>query len=179
MISASRKSDVRNAASDSIALSLAALAAYLLTTSTLSFMSASRNDVLLGGLWGTVATVFVFRFAVAATVAAAVQRITATIVSFALCELYLISFPFNPFGLAVLIAAGTFILLGMRRPDAVVLTSITTTVVMVAVAIDGTDAWKQPLLRLVDTAIGTFVAFSALSLQPKRLRAGPAQTRQQ
>jgi hypothetical protein len=45
----------------------------------------------------------------------------------------------------------------LDRRDAIVATAVTTTVVMVGAALSPQDAWRQPLLRLGDTALGIVV----------------------
>ena len=56
--------------------------------------------------------------------------------------------------MAVLIGVGTVVMMLLGRRDDIVTTGITTTVVMVVVAISPQEAWKQPLLRLLDTIVG-------------------------
>jgi hypothetical protein len=46
------------------------------------------------------------------------------------------------------------IMMSLGRRDDIVTTGITTTVVMVVVAMSPQDAWRQPLLRLIDTVVG-------------------------
>jgi hypothetical protein len=48
----------------------------------------------------------------------------------------------------------------LGRRDDIILTGITTTVVMVVVAIDPNEPWRQPLLRLVDTVVGIIVGLT-------------------
>jgi hypothetical protein len=48
---------------------------------------------LLGRMWAAVATVFVFRKSRASALSAGLARLIATCVSFALCLVYLLSFP--------------------------------------------------------------------------------------
>jgi multisubunit Na+/H+ antiporter MnhB subunit len=45
----------------------------------------------------------------------------------------------------------------LGRPDEVITTGITTAVVMVVAAISPDHAWKQPILRVVDTIVGVAV----------------------
>jgi uncharacterized membrane protein YccC len=119
--------------------------------------SVSRNDDLLGGMWAVVATIFVYRYSYEESAGAALSRMGATLLSFALCCIYLLFFPFRLWGLATLIGLGSFTMSLLRRPDDVITTGITTAVVMVVAAISPDHAWKQPLLRLVDTIIGVAV----------------------
>jgi uncharacterized membrane protein YccC len=137
-------------------MALACFVSYLVTTHVLSPFVA-EPDAFLGGMWATVATVFVFRETLASSLAAGISRLIATGVSFALCLAYLLVLPFHPAGLAALLGAGTLILMALGRRDDIVTTGITTTVVMVVAAMSSQDAWHQPLLRLADTVVGIAV----------------------
>ena len=143
-------------------LALAALVSYELTTRILTSAISSRDDQLLGGMWSVVATVFVCRESYKETVGAALSRTAATLLSFILCLGYLLLFPSSSWGMAVLIAIGSVILIMIQRPGDVITTSITTAVVMVVAAISPLHAWRQPILRLLDTLIGIAVAFTAV-----------------
>ena len=137
-------------------MAIACLISYSISTSVLSPF-VDKPDALLGGMWATVATVFVFRETRTNSLAAGISRLIATGVSFALCLAYLVIFPFHPVGLAALLGLGTAIMMRVGRRDDIVTTGITTVVVMVAAAISPQDAWHQPLLRLVDTLVGIAV----------------------
>ena len=114
----------------------------------------------LGGMWAAVATVFVFRDTRANSVSAGLSRLLATCVSFGLCLLYLLLFPFQPVGMAALIGIGTVVMMLLGRREDIVTTGITTTVVMVVAAMSPQDAWQQPLLRVVDTIVGIAVGIA-------------------
>ena len=116
-----------------------------------------RDSELLGGMWSAVATLFVYRASRGDSLSAGVSRLVATGVSFALCFPYLWFFPFTVPGLAALIGIGTLAMMLLGRQDDIVTTGITTVVVMVVAAISPTDAWLQPILRLVDTIVGVGV----------------------
>ena len=137
-------------------MALACFVSYGVTTHVLSPFVA-EPDAFLGGMWATVATVFVFRETRASSLAAGISRLIATGVSFALCLAYLLVLPFHPAGLAALLGAGTLILMALGRRDDIVTTGITTTVVMVVAALSPQNAWQQPLLRLADTVVGIAV----------------------
>jgi uncharacterized membrane protein YccC len=109
---------------------------------------------LLGGMWAVVATVFVFRESRASALSAGIERLVATCVSFTLCLVYLLLFPVTGPGMAVVIVLGTMGMLFMGRDDSVGTTGITSAVVLVAAAISPQHAWHQPILRLLDTAVG-------------------------
>jgi uncharacterized membrane protein YccC len=137
-------------------MALACLISYSIITYVLSPF-VDRPDALLGGMWATVATVFVFRETRASSLAAGVSRLIATGVSFALCLAYLLALPFHPAGLAALLGVGTLVMMYLGRRDDIVTTGITTTVVMVVAALSPQNAWQQPLLRLADTVVGIAV----------------------
>jgi uncharacterized membrane protein YccC len=116
-----------------------------------------RSSDLLGGMWAVIATIFVFRETGERTLSAGLHRLLATSVSFVLCLPYLCFFPFTPLGMSSLIFAGIIVMTLLGRRDDIILTGITTTVVMVVVAIEPDEAWRQPLLRLADTVVGIAV----------------------
>ncbi len=127
----------------SVTLSLLCVISYWLITHMLAQVFwVSRDDDLLGGMWAVVATIFVYRYSYEASAGAALSRMGATSLSFALCFIYLLFFPFHLWGLATLIGVGS---------------GITTAVVMVVAAISPDHAWKQPILRVVDTIVGVAV----------------------
>ena len=129
---------------------------YWTMTYALASMVGKDSD-LLGGMWSAVATLFVFRGSRDDSLSAGASRLVATGVSFALCLPYLWVFPFTIPGLAALIGVGTLAMMLLGRQDDIVTTGITTVVVMVVAAISPTDAWLQPILRLVDTIVGVGV----------------------
>ena len=144
------------------ALALSGAISYWLTTHLLGHaFSVSHDDDLLGGMWAVAATVFVHRYSYEQSVHAALSRMAATSVSFVLCLVYLLIFPFHLWGLAVLIGIGAVIVALLGRPDDTVTTGITTTVIMVVAALSPHDAWREPILRILDTLIGTAVGVAA------------------
>src|SRR5215831_15534921 len=157
-----RRAALRPALLHGGATALACLASYLLITRALATVhSVSRADDKLGGMWAVIATVFVYRLGYRESLGAAASRSVATALSFVLCLLYLLAFSFSPLGLALLIGAGTAILMLLGRDGDVVTTGITTAVVLVVAALAPTDAWEQPILRAVDTAAGIAVGLTA------------------
>jgi uncharacterized membrane protein YccC len=136
---------------------LCGLSYWLITHLLAQVFSVSRDDDLLGGMWAVVATVFVFRNGCEQSVRAALSRMAATSLSFALCFIYLLLFPFHFLGMAALVAIGAVVMSLLRRPDDIITTGITTTVVMVVAAMNPTDAWTQPILRTIDTIVGAAV----------------------
>lgn len=137
-------------------MAIACLIAYWIMTHILSRHVDEPSD-FLGGMWAVVATVFVFRETRLRSLSAGLARLIATCVSFALCLLYLLLFPFTPVGMAALIGIGTVAMAVLGRRDDIVTTGITTAVVMVVAAMSPADAWHQPLLRLADTMVGIAV----------------------
>jgi uncharacterized membrane protein YccC len=165
------KVEVRTAAVDSILLAVACLASYWLTTRMLSLAySVSRGDDELGGLWAVIATVFLFRDSYHKSLAAAVSRMAATLVSFALCLAYLAILPPSVWGLAILVGLSVLVVALIGRPEDEITAGITTAVVMVAAMLSPNDAWRQPILRLADTAIGVAVGLAAASVGLRAVR---------
>lgn len=78
--------------------------------------SLPRDDDLLGGMWAVIATIFVLRESYSSSIAAALSRMAATLVSFALCLTYLAFLPFHPWALAVLAGASTLAVSLSGRP---------------------------------------------------------------
>src|ERR1700733_9750783 len=115
----------------------------------------------LGACGLFIATVFVYRESYQKSVSAAISRMSATVLSFALCLVYLLFLPFHALGLAALIGIGAVVLILVNRPEDVITASITTAVVMVVAAISPQHAWTQPILRLLDTNIGMAVGIAA------------------
>jgi uncharacterized membrane protein YgaE (UPF0421/DUF939 family) len=152
-------------------LAISCVISYWLITHLLaSTYSISRDDDLLGGMWAVAATIFVYRYSHAESVHAALSRMAATSVSFALCLLYLLIFPFHVWGMAALIGIGAIIVTIMGRPDDTITTGITIAVVMVVAVLSPHNAWRQPILRLVDTTVGVAIGVAAAWLSAN---AGP------
>ena len=150
------------AVAQGVELAVACLISYALITQLLArAYSVSREDDLLGGMWAVVATVFVYRESYQKSMRAALSRMSATVLSFALCLIYLLILPFHPVGMAALIGIGAVILILVDRAEDVITASITTAVVMVVAGIAPQHAWTQPILRLVDTNMGMAVGIAA------------------
>jgi uncharacterized membrane protein YgaE (UPF0421/DUF939 family) len=143
------------AVTHAILLAVCCLLSYEIITGLLAFsVSVPRADELLGGMWAVIATTFVFRYSYNESVRAALSRTSATLFSFALCLIYLLIFPFRPWGLAVLIAIEAILLDFFGRSGDITTACITTAVVMVVAGISPEHAWKQPILRFLDTVVG-------------------------
>jgi hypothetical protein len=150
------------AAGTGCALAISCFISYAVITHILTrAYSVSRDDDLLGGMWAVVATIFVYRESYQQSVRAALSRMAATLLSFVLCLSYLLMFSFSPWGMAALIGIGAIILTLLGRSEDIITTGITTAVVMVVAGISPEHAWKQPILRLVDTAVGIGVGIAA------------------
>ena len=149
-------------------LAIACLISYSIATYLLSHpLLATPADDLLGGMWATIATVFVYRTSINASVTAALSRVASTAVSFLPCQLYLVVLPFSAWGLVILIGLGSVIVTLLNRRGDIVTTCITISVVMVAAGVSPSEAWLQPMLRLFDTCPGVAVAvgFARLALR--------------
>lgn len=147
--------------SDGVVLGVSCFVSYFLITRILGrAYFLSRDDELLGGMWAVAATIFVFREGSPQSMSAARSRVTATLMSFALCLLYLLFFPFHPWGMAVLIGIGAIVMTLLGRSEDIITTGITTTVVMVVAGISPQHAWKNPILRLIDTGTGIAVGIA-------------------
>jgi uncharacterized membrane protein YgaE (UPF0421/DUF939 family) len=147
-----------------------AISYWLITHILASTYSISRDDDLLGGMWAVAATIFVYRYSHAESVRAALSRMAATSVSFVLCLLYLLILPFHAWGMGALIGIGAIIVTTMGRPDDTVTTGITIAVIMVVAALSPHDAWRQPILRLVDTTVGVAIGVAAAWLGANAMR---------
>ena len=134
-------------------MAIACAISYWLITHALASTIGKDSD-LLGGMWAAVATLFVFRASWRDSLSAGIARFLATAVSFILCLAYLWIFPFTVAGLGAVIAVGTLAMILLGRRDDIVTTGITTVVVMAVAAMSPSDAWQQPMLRLLDTVVG-------------------------
>lgn len=153
---------LREAVGTGAVLGFACLVSYFFITQILGrAYFASRDDELLGGMWSVIATLFVYRHTYEQSVRAALSRMTATLLSFALCLAYLLIFPFHAWGLAALIGIGAIIMMLTGRSEDIITTGISTAVVMVVAGISPQHAWKTPILRLIDTAVGVVVGIAA------------------
>src|SRR5271154_2110384 len=161
----------RTAVVECVVLAVACLITYWLVTSALTRVySVSRDDDLLGGMWAVLATIFVLRDSFGKSVAAGVSRMAPPSVSFVLCLICLAFLPFHPGALALLVGASALAVMLLGRPGDAVTAGITTAVIMVVAAVSPQNAWRQPILRLVDTVVGVAVGVVAAwaGIQVKR-----------
>ncbi len=164
---------------DGVVVGLSCLLTYWLATTILAHVySPSAADDELGGLWAVIATVFVLRETYDKSVAAAVSRIGATLVSFALCLVYLAFLPFHLWGLAVLTGLSGLVASLIGQPEDSITAAITTTVVLIVAEVSPHDAWTQPILRLADTVIGVAVGLAAAWLVRRTTRRAKPTARQ-
>jgi uncharacterized membrane protein YccC len=163
---------------ESFTLAIACLVTFEVTLQSSVHISVlSHTNHLLSGMWAVIATIFVYRLSVEDSKTAAVSRMAATLVSFVLCLAYLVVLPFTAWGMAALIGVGALIVTLLDRPKDAVTTGITTTVVMVVAALDPYHAWEQPILRLIDTAVGTLVGLAAAWISLYMLHLGRVPSR--
>jgi uncharacterized membrane protein YccC len=149
---------VRGAILYGVTLAVLCVISYWLITEILAHVFyVSRGDNLLGGMWAVIATIFVYRWSYAPSMGAALSRIASSVLSFALCFVYLLFLSFHLWGMAALIGIGAIVMSLLGRPDDIITTGITTAVVMVVAAISPDHAWKQSILRLLDTTVGSTV----------------------
>ena len=175
------QSRIGQAVGHGVVLAICCLISYWIITEVLvAARFIPRDDELLGGMWAVIATIFVFRYSYEESARAALSRTSATLLSFVLCFGYLLIFPFRPLGMAGLIGAGAIVLSLVGRSDDIITAGITTAVVMVVAAISPQHAWKQPILRLIDTVVGIGVGVFGASIYLRLLRslqpADPAET---
>jgi multisubunit Na+/H+ antiporter MnhB subunit len=86
--------------------------------------------------------------------------------------IYLLMFPFKIWGMAALIGIGTIVVTIIGRPDDAITTGITIAVVLVVAALSPQDAWRQPVLRLADTAVGVAVGVAVAWLSGNAMSRG-------
>src|SRR5215813_13068390 len=162
--------NARSAVRQSVTLALACLASYsLVRYASAHIHSLSHADDLVGGLWAVIATAFVFRTTEDASITAAKTRVVATALSFALCFVYLLFLPSHPWGMALLIAVSTFLLIALGQSGDVGVAAITIGAVMVIAALGPHDPWKQPLIGAVSTAVGIAIGVAASLLANSEL----------
>ena len=154
--------NARGALAPSIGFALACLASFsLVRYASAQIDSLSHDDDLVGALWAVIATAFVLRPTQGETVTAAKTRVAATALSFALCFAYLLFLPFHAWGLAALIAVGTFVLISLGKTGDVGIGGITTAAVMVIAALSPHHPWEQPVIGAVCTAAGIALGLAA------------------
>jgi uncharacterized membrane protein YccC len=137
----------------SVDMAIACLVTYWVMASLLPH-AVGRPSTPVGVLWAVISTVFVYKDTRAHSLSAGISRLIATFASFVLCLIYLWLLPATPIGMAALIVIGMLLMILAGRRDETGLTAITIAVIMIIAASSPQDAWRQPLLRLVDTIVG-------------------------
>jgi uncharacterized membrane protein YccC len=140
----------------SIVMAIACFISYLIITQALSLF-VDKSTIVLGGMWAVAATVFVFKDTREHSLAAGAARLAATLVSFALCSLYLSFLPPTGTGTALLIGLGTLVMIMLNQQQDIATAGITTAVIMFVAIMDTDHAQQQPVLRFIDTLIGVAV----------------------
>jgi uncharacterized membrane protein YccC len=154
--------EASRALADSVVLAVACLVTYLLVAKVLARIHpVSPDDDLLGGMWAVLATIFVNRSSYQQSLAAAVSRTAATLISFVYCLLYLAFLPFHVWALPVLIGFSALTATLIGRPGDAITAAITSAVVLVVAAVSPQDAWEQPILRFVDTVVGVAIGVAS------------------
>jgi uncharacterized membrane protein YccC len=160
-----------------LVLAIACLITYWLTVHGLARIhSVSPADDVLGGIWAVIATVFVYRTTYDGSATAALSRMAATLLSFSLCLIYLLVLPVSAVGIAAMIGVSGLAATLLGRPQDAVTASITTAIVLGVASLSPHDVWQQPILRLVDTALGTAVGLGTawIALRLTATEAGQA-----
>jgi uncharacterized membrane protein YccC len=150
---------------------VACLTSYWLVTHLLTRAhSISHVDDIIGGLWAVIGTIFVSRNTYQQSFKAGVSRIAGTLVSFAVCLVYLIFLPFHLWALALLIGLSALVTILIGRPDDAATAAISTAVLIALAAVTPQHAWEQPILRLGDTIVGVIVGVAAAWLARRLIR---------
>jgi uncharacterized membrane protein YccC len=136
----------------------------------------SAADDVLGGIWAVIATVFVYRTCYDSSATVALSRMAATLLSFSLCLIYLLILPVHAVGMAAMIGVSGLAATLLGRPQDAVTASITTAIVLGVAPLSPHDAWQQPILRLVDTALGTAVGLATAWIALRLTAADPRRT---
>jgi uncharacterized membrane protein YccC len=154
----SARDRVRSGVVQGVLLGLASYVSFLLATQLISRVhSISATDDQVGGMWAVIATIFVFRGSYAKSFAAGVSRLAGTLVSFAICLVYLSLLPYYTWALALLIGISALVMIILGRPDDAATAAVTTAVLIALAKVTPQHAWQEPILRLADTVIGIVV----------------------
>lgn len=150
----------------SLLLGVSCAVSYLVLTLVVGpLLYEPSASVEIGGMWAVAATVFVFRASLTDALADARVRLGATLLSLVVCFVYLLLFPVTAVGIGVVLAVGSLAAVAIGRPQDASLTGITSIVVLVVADLGRpSPAWVQPLLRLLDTAVGIGVGLLGATL---------------
>ena len=161
---------VRLSVFESVLMAVACLVSYWLVAGLSPFVhTVSRPDDIVGGMWASIATIVVTRSSYQESLGAGISRLAATMVSFVICQIYLIFLPFHPWALPLLIGVSALIPMLIGRPGDAATAAITTAVLLALAGVTPQHAWEQPALRLVDTIVGVAVGVGAAWLSRRVL----------
>lgn len=162
--------DVRLSIFESALMAAACLVSYWLVAGlSPDIHSISRADDIVGGMWASIAAIVVTRSSYRESLGAGISRLAATLVSFVICQIYLIFLPFHPWALALLIGVSALIPMLIGRPGDAAAAGITTAVLLALAGVNPQRAWEQPVLRLADTIVGVVVGVAAAWLSRRVL----------
>jgi uncharacterized membrane protein YccC len=175
-----RREVVRMGALESFVLAAACLASYSLVVWLSSLSSwVGQSDHIVGGVWAVITTIIVSKNSYRETATASVSRIYGTLVSVALCLLYLIFFPFHTWTLALLIGLSGFVTILIGRPGDAPAAAITTAVLIGLAQLSPHEVWRQPIIRLADTVVNAAVGLAAAWVSLRLLKMDPEITADQ
>lgn len=137
---------------------------------TLVYGVIDARSGMLGSMWAVISTIFVLKETHAESLSAGLVRVAATVSSVIVCSVYFWLLPFNPVAMVVLIGLGYLIAQSVGRPEDAATTGITIAVVMVVGGMGPETARTEPLLRLVDTLIGSGVAIASAWIVKRLVR---------
>jgi uncharacterized membrane protein YccC len=148
-------------------IAVAALVAYMLGYSFTSLFPGYLPK--LGGLWAAISAVVVTQATRRETTSSASLRVLGSAIGAMTSAVYLSLLPFHPVGMALAIFATVAICAAVRIPSHGRLAAITVIVVMVTASLDPRlNPGLNALLRFLESAIGTGVAFLGVLLWPGR-----------
>lgn len=150
----------------SITLAVACGAVYVLMTNWLGpALTESTDSHAIGAMWAVISTIFVFRCSLEDRLNNATIRLSSTALSLVICLVYLSIFPVTAVGIGAVVGLSSLLATALGRPQDAALTAITSTVVLVVAHLgQPTPEWVQPVLRLLDTAIGIAAGLAGAAL---------------
>lgn len=150
-------------AAAAVVLAVTSGAVFLLMTQVIGpLLSESGESAEIGAMWAVISTIFVFHMSFNDRLQGAKTRLAATAMSLVVCLVYLLLFPVTALGIGVVIGVSSLLAVVIRQPQDAALTAITSTVVLIVADLGQPDTrWLQPLLRLLDTAVGIAIGLAA------------------
>ena len=146
-------------------IAVAALVAYWLGYSFTSLFPGYLPK--LGGLWAAISAIVVTQATRQETTSSASLRVLGSAIGAITSAAYMSLLPFHPLGMALAIFATVLICTAVRIPSHGRLAAITVIVVMVTASLDPRlNPALNALLRFLESAIGTGVAFLGVLLWP-------------